>query len=289
LPEVAERDQVRLCAGRLFVRVAAGEFMMGGWGNNRSPDEGMNPRHRVAVKGFWVSVHPVTNVDYGRYLEASGVAAPEFWSDPKFNVWDQPVVGVSWSEAQEYLRWAEEGGRVCFRLPCEAEWEYACRAGTDGVYSFLGGSQELANYGWHDDDWEIGSAHGVGLLRPNGWGLFDSHGNVWEWCQDVWDYTAYYKRRRYSGSESWVAHAWTEYDADATGFKNIVLRGGSWNASAGECSARQRNRYREDYRTRILGFRAVCPEAGLGPVTECAGKHRGTEALDRGGRYRVVP
>ena len=66
-------------------------------------------------------------------------------------------------------------------LPSEAEWEYACRSGSDGMYSFVGGEEELGRYGWYGEGWKSGSTHGVGLLKPNVMGLCDMHGNVWEW------------------------------------------------------------------------------------------------------------
>ena len=270
LPYVLERDRVwlrelpldrglgaleRRRRATILVKVVGegevGRFMMGS--EKGGSDE--RPVHEVMLSGpLWVGKYAVTNVEYAKYVQSIGSAEPEFWHYLKFNVWDQPVVGVSWEEAKGY------GERSGCGLPSEAEWEYACRAGSEGEYSFEGGEEELGKYGWYGGDHETGSTHGVGLLKPNLMGLCDMHGNVLEWCEDVWDVKAYGKR-----GSGWLARTWLEEDVeDWNGGLYIVLRGGCWIDGSGGC--RSAYRYRNDhvYRNRYYGFRVVCREAGPG-------------------------
>src|SRR5262249_17799516 len=107
---------------------------------------------------------------------------------------NRPVESVSWDSVQEFLRKlaAEEKGKT-YRLPTEAEWEYACRADSTGEYCFGDDAAKLKEYAWYGEG-EKGSTHPVGQLKPNAWGLCDMHGNVWEWVQD-WYAADYYKQR----------------------------------------------------------------------------------------------
>ena len=138
----------------------------------------------------------MTNGQYGRFLEAAGksVKKPAYWDDRRFNQPEQPVVGVSWDEARAFCEWA--GGR----LPTEAEWEYACRAGTTTEYSFGDDAELLEEYAWFDKN-SGGQTQPVGAKKPNPWGLHDMHGNVWEWCADWFDdkYYAQFARRGSTG------------------------------------------------------------------------------------------
>ena len=148
--------------GMCLVWVPPGKFMMGS--EKGGSDE--RPVHEVMLSGpLWVGKYAVTNVEYGAYLGYNGLEKPVFWRDPRFNVWDQPVAGVNWEDAQRFGKWSGCG------LPSEAEWEYACRSGSDGMYSFVGGEEELGRYGWYGEDGESGSTHGVGLLKPCQMGL----------------------------------------------------------------------------------------------------------------------
>ena len=137
-----------------------------------------------------------------------------------------PVENVSWKDVQAFIQGLEaKEGRDGYRLPTEAEWEYVARAGTTSDYSFGNNHSELMRYVWFDDN-SGGRTHPVGEKRPNPWGLYDMHGNVWEWCYD-W-YGAYPDRA-----------AEDPCGPPSGGFR--VVRGGGWNYSAGRL--RSANRY----------------------------------------------
>ena len=135
------------------------------------------PQHEVTLESFYLGKHPVTNEEYGRFLKATGHQEPRYWADRQFNQPKQPVVGVSWEDAQAYCKWAG------LSLPTEAQWEYACRAGTTTRYWSGDTEEDLARVGWY---WENsgGHTHPVGEKPANPFGLFDTHGNVQEWCED---------------------------------------------------------------------------------------------------------
>jgi formylglycine-generating enzyme required for sulfatase activity len=162
--------------GIAFVTIPAGEFDMGA-ATSRWDDE--RPVHRVRLSSsFLLAKYPVNNQEYQGFLEAnSGIKPPEYWNNSQFNDPQQPIVGVSWDDAQAFCQWAG-----C-RLPTEAEWEYACRAGNQGEFCFGDAESELEQYAWYDKN-SGGKTQPVGQKRPNQWGLYDVHGNVLEWCQD---------------------------------------------------------------------------------------------------------
>jgi formylglycine-generating enzyme required for sulfatase activity len=222
--------------GLTFVAIPAGEFLMGS--NEITGDE--KPVHRVRItRGFWLGKYSVTNAQYRRFLETAGnsVEKPLYWDDRRFNQPEQPVVGVSWDAAQAFCAWAG------VRLPTEAEWEYACRAGTTTEYSFGDDEKMLGEYGWFDKN-SGGQTQPVGAKKPNPWGLHDMHGNVWEWCQD-WFSADYYKRSP---------------AADPTGPEKgafRVYRGGCWLYGAECCRSAYRNGSTPEIRIEYLGFRVA--------------------------------
>jgi formylglycine-generating enzyme required for sulfatase activity len=220
--------------GISFVAIPAGEFQMG----SKKGFEWEQPVHRVRIThGFLLGKYPVTNSQYGRFLEAAGksVEKPAYWGDRRFNQPEQPVVGVSWDEARAYCEWA--GGR----LPTEAEWEYACRAGTKTEYSFGDDAELLGEYAWFDKN-SGGQSQPVGAKKPNPWGLHDMHGNVWEWCADWFDH-AYYARSP------------TDDPSGPEGGSFRVFRGGCWCGYARGCRAANRIGRGPSSRGSGLGFR----------------------------------
>ncbi|MCY2996202.1 MAG: SUMF1/EgtB/PvdO family nonheme iron enzyme [Planctomycetota bacterium] len=235
-PATDERKVIRDDrTGITFVEIPAGEFHMG---SNRG-DSDEKPIHTVRIsQAFWLGRYPVTNAQYAAFMKAAGssVNKPENWDDRRFNQPEQPVVGVSWDEARVFCKWA--GGR----LPTEAEWEYACRAGTTTEYSFGDDEALLGEYAWFDGN-SGRQTQPVGTKRPNGWGLHDMHGNVREWCEDVW-------HGNYEGAPN-DGRAW------AAGGSGRVCRGGGWLDGARYCRSAFRNYWDPGDRNHYLGFRLV--------------------------------
>lgn len=163
------------------VTIKSGSFLMGSPEDEKGHFGDESPQHRVTIDyDFEMGKYPVTNKQYGLFLDAHpDHPKPAFWDNPKFNQPDQPVVGVSWYDAQAFAEWA--GGR----LPTEAEWEYACRAGSTTRYHFGDDEDQLGEYAWYGENSES-TTHPVGEKLPNKWGLYDMHGNVWEWTDDIW-------------------------------------------------------------------------------------------------------
>lgn len=223
-----------------LVEIPAGSFMMGSHHRERDRRGGEGPKHEVELARFFMGKHPVTNEEYGYYLsQCPDVAEPAYWGDPRFNQPRQPVVGVSWHEAMAYCAWAG------LTLPTEAQWEYACRAGSRGAYWFGRKTADLDRVGWYAGN-SGQRLHAVGEKDPNPFGLFDVHGNVWEWCQDGFgDYGGHLPR-----PGDGLRHA--PQDGG-----NRMIRGGSWiDAAHAARSAYRLNRH-PDNRLSYLGFRAV--------------------------------
>jgi formylglycine-generating enzyme required for sulfatase activity len=155
---------------------------------------------------------------------------------------DCPVENVSWNDAQNFIKRLNEKEKTHkFRLPTEAEWEYACRAGTNTEFSYGDDVNKLDKYAWHYDNSER-KTHPVGQKEPNLWGIYDMHGNVYEWCQDWYgDYA----------SNSVVDPKGPDNE------KGRVLRGGSWRSFARIIRSARRHWDRSDRRTSFIGFRVA--------------------------------
>ncbi len=164
---------------------------------------------------------------------------------------DLPVVGVSWEDAVAYCAWLAERTDRPYRLPTEAEWEYACRAGTETRWSFGDDEKALGDYGWYAKNADS-KLHPVGQKRPNPWGLLDMHGNVWEWCADWYAEDAYSKRAVPIGTAAADAAA-SRGDSGGKAAAAVVaptgpstgsfrvFRGGSWYVDADFCRSACRN------------------------------------------------
>jgi formylglycine-generating enzyme required for sulfatase activity len=219
--------------GIAFITIPAGEFDMG----SETGESDERPVHRVRItQPFRLGKYPVTNAEYERFLKAHPqMSPPRYWTNSQFNDPRQPVVGVSWHDAQAFCQWAG-----C-RLPTEAEWEYACRAGSKGRFCFGDDETRLGEYAWYDAN-SSARTHPVGQKKPNQWGLYDAHGNVWEWCQD------------------WHGPYSEQHVSDPTGPKQgdyRVLHGGSWNRNATNLRSAFRGQTNPDYRDDYVGFRCV--------------------------------
>jgi formylglycine-generating enzyme required for sulfatase activity len=153
----------------------------------------------------------------------------------------RPVEQVSWHDCQHFIQRLNSLREGHYRLPTEAEWEYACRAGQSGAYSFGDRAGELPEYAWFDLN-ARGTTHPTGLKKANKFGLFDMHGNVWEWVQD-----------RHGSFPNAVL---TDPSGPTTG-ETRVIRGGAWNLSAAQCRADSRNYDVPEYSFRNLGLRLL--------------------------------
>lgn len=193
-----------------MILIPAGEFLMGsekGW-------DWEKPVRKVQIsQPFYLGKFPVTQAQWQTVM---GNNPSRFIGDL-----NHPVESVSWNDAQEFLRklGEHEKGKP-YRLPTEAEWEYAARAGSTTAYCFGDEPERLSEYAWYDQNSDD-RTHPVGQLKPNAWGLYDMHGNVWEWAQD-WFTENYYRQRRNPDHDP-KGPASGEYK---------VLRGGSWNNDA---------------------------------------------------------
>ena len=200
-----------------FVLINAGSFMMGS-------KKGANgkPVHKVAItKPFYMGVYEVTQAQWKALLGDNPL-----W----FKGDGLPVENISWDDCQKFLAKLQEKagpGMIC-RLPTEAEWEYACRAGSQTAYCFGDDKGGLGDYAWYRANSE-NKTHPVGQKKPNAWGLYDMHGNVWEWCADGYGFLYYAK----SPAEDPKGAAETDYR---------VLRGGSWESNPGSLRSDFRRR-----------------------------------------------
>jgi formylglycine-generating enzyme required for sulfatase activity len=223
--------------GMEFVLIPAGEFMMGS--NNGDSDE--KPVHQVRISTpFYLGQYEVTQ---GQWQAIMGQNPSYFKGEVTLEA-TVPVENVSWEDVQEFLRRlnAREGGPK-YRLPTEAEWEYAARAGTSTAYSFGDSERQLGEYAWYNDN-AGGKTHPVGQKKPNTWGLYDMQGNVWEWVQDWY------------GKDTYTSAAVTDPQGPASGSFR-VYRGGGWYGTARNCRSADRFNVAPGGRYGSLGFRLL--------------------------------
>lgn len=223
-----------------FVLIPAGSFTMGADTNLENASDHESPAHRVTIsKPFYLGKYEVTQA---QWMAVMGVNHSNFKGD------NNPVDQVSWDDIQTFIHKlnAKEGHKR-YRLPTEAEWEYAARAGTQSVFSFGNDVTSLGQYAWYLGNAKD-STHPVGQKQPNQWGLYDMQGNVWEWVAD-WHEQNYYQN---------------SVSTDPQGpYKRThrVYRGGGWSGSAWYCRPACRSYIWPSYRSANIGFRlALSPE-----------------------------
>lgn len=201
--------------------------------------------HRVRLTSAFLM--GTTEVTQGQWLTVMGNNPSHFKGD------DLPVEWVSWEEAVEFCRKLSEKEGKEYRLPTEAEWEYACRAGTTTEYSSGDGEDALKRVGWYSDN-SGGKTQPVGQKQANAWGLYDMHGNVWEWCNDWYGGV-------YPNGEV------TDPTGPATGSYRVI-RGGSWGGTPRHCRSAIRLHDSPGSRGSGYGFRVVCVSSVLPGLPE---------------------
>jgi formylglycine-generating enzyme required for sulfatase activity len=248
----AETKTVTNSIGIEFISIPAGSFLMGAGEGDRDAYASEKPRHRVTIsKPFYIGKYEVTQAQWEAVTGSNPYTLDR--SNPYYNLPgmkqriprpDHPAT-VSWLDAQEFIkRLNAKEGHSRYRLPTEAEWEYAARAGTATAYSFGDDDRDLGRYAWHGEDFATGGTHPVGRKLPNPWGLYDVHGNAWEWVQD-WYSDEYYAQ---------IPSA--DPTGPATGSQHPV-RGGSWHVTSTGWRSSFRKPYAPDYRGISIGFRLV--------------------------------
>ena len=232
--------------------IAPGGFVMGSPPGEagRSDDEGPQTEVRIS-RGFWLGIFLVTQEEWKAVAEdASGLnAEPSYFRGARL-----PVEQVSWNDCEVWLRElnAIEEGQLPwnfeYRLPTEGEWEFACRAGTTTRFHCGDSDHPLTDYAWYSGN-SRSQTHPVGEKKPNGWGLYDLHGNVWEWCHD-W----------YGPLNGGRGGTVTDPTGPIFGTKR-VMRGGSFGVAAARCRSAYRVWNEPRYRDYTLGFRVALGES----------------------------
>ncbi len=219
-----------------FLLISAGKFMMGSPSDEQGRWDAEGPVHEVIIKNsFYMGKYPVTQKQWEKVMGSN---------PSSFKGEDRPVESVSWNDVQEFIKKLNEKDSTGkYRLPSESECEYACRAGITTRYSFGDDESKLGDHAWYDQN-SGSETHPVGQKKSNLWGLYDMHGNVWEWCQDKW-------HENYNGAPS-DGSAW------ASGSSSIrVYRGGSWGDGARSCRSASRGIVDPAFRFGALGFRVL--------------------------------
>ena len=244
-----------------MVEIPGGTFMMGSPEDEAERQNSEGPQHEVMLGEFFMGMYPVTQAQW-RVVAALPQVNQKLDPDPsRFKGENRPVENVSWHDAVEFCaRLSVQTGRG-YGLPTEAEWEYACRAGTSTPFHY--GEMittDLANYdGEHTyNDGPKGARRGettnVGSFPANAWGLYDLHGNVWEWCLDHWhkSYADKPDGLKAGGDAPWLSE---DEEADRS------LRGGSWYNYPWACRSAVRFYHPPVERLHFYGFRVVCRAA----------------------------
>ncbi len=213
-----------------MVNIPGGTFKMGGELANETPV------HMVTIKPFQLSKYEVTFEQYDAFAHETSRPLPD---DHGWGRGNNPVINVTWYDVSAFVVWLNKKTDGKFRLPSEAEWEYACRGGVENQ-TYCGGN-DLNSVAWYAEN-SNGKVHAVGQKRANGYGLFDMSGNVWEWTEDCY-------HDSYDGAPN-DGSAWTSGSCDMR-----VFRGGSWNYAPQFIRAAFRGRMVPGKDGPLLGFR----------------------------------
>jgi formylglycine-generating enzyme required for sulfatase activity len=237
-----------------MLQIPAGAFLMGSPEKEAERRNSEGPQHKVKLRSVFLGQTPVTQAQW-KVVAGWPAVGMELNPDPsKFKGASRPVECVSWEEAMEFCQRLRQRVGMSYSLPSEAQWEYACRAGTTTPFAFGETlTTDLANY---DGNFTYGSGpkgryreetSEVGRYPENAWGLQDMHGNVWEWCLDIW-------HDSYNGAPS-DGSAWGSMSDTSS---SRLLRGGSWSFVPRGCRSAYRGWVRPDFRGLSIGFRVCC-------------------------------
>ena len=231
--KVTDNNFIENLEGRIkleMIAIPGGNFLMGDNGLNNA-----KPLHSVSVKPFFMGKYPITQGQYKAVMGKNRAC---------FEGTNYPEDRVNWNDAIEFCQQLSQRTGKNYRLPSEAEWEYACRAGTQTKYYFGDDEKQLENYAWYYGN-SKNKIHPVGRKKPNQFGLYDMYGNVWEWCSDRWHEN--YQNAPTDGS------SWETGTVDSL----RVIRGGSWGSAAINCRSAYRDRSNAGNRFSFIGFRLV--------------------------------
>ncbi|MEA1936213.1 MAG: formylglycine-generating enzyme family protein [Thermodesulfobacteriota bacterium] len=216
-----------------MVYLKPGTFMMGSPSSESKRDSDERQHKVTLTKGFYMGTTEVTQKQWRTIM---GNNPSNFKGD------NRPVESVSWNDAKEFIRKLKQReGTDTYRLPTEAEWEYACRAGSKSRFCFGDSDSGLGGYAWYRSN-SSSKTHPVAGKKPNAWGLYDMHGNVWEWCEDWYG--------KYPSS-----HVTDPKEHSSGSYR--VLRGGSWLSYARSIRSANHSRNNPDLRFNNFGFRVV--------------------------------
>jgi formylglycine-generating enzyme required for sulfatase activity len=242
-----------------MIAIPGGTFLMGSPASEQGRSEDEGPQHPIKIRPFWMGKTEVTWDEYDLFRKEKGVESPEQneerlkadadaitgptkpYADETFGHGREghPVLCITHHAAMEYCRWLSAKTGKSYRLPTEAEWEYACRAGTTTPYSFGDDPKKLDDYAWYDKNSED-MTHPVGQKKPNLWGLHDMHGNVAEWCLD------HYEKEYYSTFPKYKLSLWPVKLPTLARFPHVA-RGGSWADEASKLRSAARRGSNKDW------------------------------------------
>jgi formylglycine-generating enzyme required for sulfatase activity len=251
--------------GMKLVLIPAGEFVMGSPESEKDRFKSEGPQHRVRItRPFYLGQYPVTlgeflkfyhdadykleierdrKGDFGFMSDAGKTSDKRPWAPGFENGDDHPAVFVSWNDAAAFCQWLSKKEGRQYRLPTEAQWEYACRAGSTTAFCFGDDEKDLDDYGWYDGNGGHGTK-AVGKKKPNAWGVYEMHGCVWQWCADWYD-------------ENYYANSPTDDPQGPSEGSMRAFRGGGWVHEAKNCRSARRAYNVPGYRFYGLGFRVA--------------------------------
>ena len=257
-----------------LMRIGAGKFVMGSPKTETDREDEEGPQREVTIsRPFYMGIHEVTRSQWRAVMntrpwDGDGMsyticrdANAASWFSWNGETYDKsgasnPIIWITWDEASKFCEMLSKKTGKQVSLPTEAQWEYACRAGSKTAYSFGDDASKLGDYAWYcANTYKRGVifSQAVGRKKPNAFGLYDMHGNVWEWCRD------WYAKNSYAKAKNVDPENTTE-----TGSR--VLRGGSWGYLPQVCRAAYRGWFTSGFRSHDVGFRVV--------VASCSGVDR---------------